>query len=207
MSAAGLPGDVPAVELRHLRYFVALAEAGTFTRAAERMYIAQPTLSQQIRRLEEHVGAPLVHRGRDGVQLTKAGAILLEESRAVLSLVRYGVRRARTAAGLDRPQLRFIMPPDLPEALAAAVTARLRSAAGAAGIEVRWLRAAVDAEFSPITEDRADAGAGWLGPGREDLPDPLDVMRIGPFAGLAWSRDLPRELQQVLFDTADGIAL
>ncbi len=62
-----------AIELRHLRYFVALAEAGSFTRAAERMFIAQPTLSQQIRRLEEIVGAPLLQRRRDGVRRTKAG--------------------------------------------------------------------------------------------------------------------------------------
>ena len=54
------------LELRHLRYFAAVAGAGTFTRAAEQMFIAQPTLSQQIRRLEELVGTPLLHRRRDG---------------------------------------------------------------------------------------------------------------------------------------------
>ena len=58
------------IELRHLRYFVAVADAGTFTGAAERLFIAQPTLSQQIRRLEELVGTPLLHRRRDGVRLT-----------------------------------------------------------------------------------------------------------------------------------------
>ena len=75
------------VELRHLRYFVAVADAGTFTHAAERMDIAQPTLSQQIRRLEEMIGTPLLRRKREGVRLTEAGAVLLEESRAVLSLI------------------------------------------------------------------------------------------------------------------------
>jgi hypothetical protein len=60
-------GAASAIELRHLRYFVALADAGSFTRAADRMFIAQPTLSQQIRRLEEIVGAPLLQRRRDGV--------------------------------------------------------------------------------------------------------------------------------------------
>ncbi len=59
--------EAPAgVELRHLRYFVALADAGSFTHAAERMFIAQPTLSQQIRRLEEIVGTPLLQRRREG---------------------------------------------------------------------------------------------------------------------------------------------
>jgi DNA-binding MarR family transcriptional regulator len=63
-----------AIELRHLRYLVAVADAGTFTRAAERMFIAQPTLSQQVRRLEQIVGTPLLQRRRNGVRLTPAGA-------------------------------------------------------------------------------------------------------------------------------------
>src|SRR6478736_745901 len=64
-----------AIELRHLRYFVALADAGSFTHAAEQMFIAQPTLSQQIRRLEEIVGTQLLQRRREGLQLTKAGGV------------------------------------------------------------------------------------------------------------------------------------
>src|SRR5690242_21593176 len=117
------------VELRHLRYFVAVAEAGTFTHAAERMYVGQPTLSQQIRRLEELVGTPLLQRRREGVRLTEAGNVLLEESRTVLSLIEHGVSRTRQAAGLGRPRLRFVVPPHLPEALAVEAASRLRVAA------------------------------------------------------------------------------
>ena len=78
--AEALPRPAAApqgVELRHLRCFAAVADAGTFTRAAERLFIAQPTLSQQIHRLETIVGTPLLHRHRDGVQLTAAGIVLL----------------------------------------------------------------------------------------------------------------------------------
>src|SRR5246127_3203787 len=78
--AAGAP---QSLELRHLRYFVALADAGSFTRAAEQLTIAQPTLSQQIRRLEETIGTPLLHRRREGLRLTAAGSVLLEKSRSV----------------------------------------------------------------------------------------------------------------------------
>jgi hypothetical protein len=69
----GSGGVAPqGVELRHLRYFVAVADAGTFTHAAEQMFIAQPTLSQQIRRLEEMVSTPLLQRRREGVRLGPA---------------------------------------------------------------------------------------------------------------------------------------
>jgi DNA-binding transcriptional LysR family regulator len=101
------------VELRHLRYFVAVAEAGSFTDAAERMFIAQPTLSQQLRRLEDIIGARLLDRRREGVRLTQAGVVLLEASRAVLSLVDHGVSHTRQAAGLGRQRLRVVVSPHL----------------------------------------------------------------------------------------------
>ncbi|HMJ74113.1 MAG TPA: LysR family transcriptional regulator, partial [Solirubrobacterales bacterium] len=114
---AAIAAALHRVELRHLRYFVSVAEAGTFTAAAESSFVAQPTLSQQIRRLEEMVGAPLLERRRDGVHLTEAGCVLLEESRSVLSLVEHGLVRTRSAAGLARQVLRVVVPPQLPEPL------------------------------------------------------------------------------------------
>src|SRR6266496_6023867 len=73
------------LELRHLRYLVAVAEAGTVTRAAERLFIAQPTLSQQIGRLEQIVGTPLLHRRRDGVRLTDRKSTRLNSSHVEIS--------------------------------------------------------------------------------------------------------------------------
>src|ERR1700744_1904011 len=130
---AAVAGTPQALELRHLRYFVALADAGSFTRAAERIFIAQPTLSQQIRRLEEIVGTQLLQRRREGLELTRAGAVLLDASRTVLSLVDREVNRTRQAAGLGRPNLRVVVPPRLPGALAPATASALRSAGGAGG--------------------------------------------------------------------------
>jgi DNA-binding transcriptional LysR family regulator len=182
----GPAGPVQAIELRHLRYFVALADAGNFTRAAMRMYIAQPTLSQQIRRLEEIVGAPLLHRRRDGVRLTKAGTVLLDASRAVLSLVDQEVDRTRQAAGLGRQRLRIVVPPGLPDTLAVEAASILKSAAAAADVEIVWLETPLDAEFSLIRQRRADAGLGWLTAGPEALVSPLDVMGLAECEPEVW---------------------
>jgi DNA-binding transcriptional LysR family regulator len=192
-AAAELPGSRRAtpqgVELRHLRYFVAVADSGTFTHAAERMFIAQPTLSQQIRRLEEMIGTPLLQRKREGVRLTEAGSVLLEDSRAVLSLIDQGVNRSRQAAGLGRQRLRFVLPPSLPEDLAVDVASRLRRTAAAAGVQVAWIEAPLDGEFSPVRQRRADAGLGWLTGKGEDAPAALEVMSLGEFQPDVW---LPR---------------
>jgi DNA-binding transcriptional LysR family regulator len=174
------------VELRHLRYFVAVATAGTFTHAAEQMFIAQPTLSQQIRRLEEMVGTPLLQRRREGVRLTKAGSVLLEECRAVLSLIDHGVSRTRQAAGLGRLRLRFVVPPSLPDDLAVAVASRLGSTAAAAEVEVAWIEAPLDGEFTPVQQRTVDAGLGWLTAAAEGVPAALDMMSLGEFEPGVW---------------------
>jgi DNA-binding transcriptional LysR family regulator len=179
-------GAAQSIELRHLRYFVALADAGSFTHAAQRIFIAQPTLSQQIRRLEEIVGTPLLQRRREGLRLTAAGHVLLDASRNVLALVDHEVSRTRQAAGLGRQRLRMAIPPHLPESMAVAAAAGLRAAAVAAEVDVVWLETALDAEFSLVGTRRADAGLGWLTAGPETLPAPLDAMVLGEFEPEVW---------------------
>jgi DNA-binding transcriptional LysR family regulator len=174
------------IELRHLRYFAAVADAGTFTRAAEQMFIAQPTLSQQIRRLEELVGTPLLQRRRDGVRLTTAGTVLLDASRDVLSLVDQGMSRTRQAAGLGRQRLRVVVPPRLPEALAIATASALQLAADAADVDVTWMETSLDAEFSLIRQRQADAGLGWVTASPDTLPAPLDAMTLGQYQPDLW---------------------
>jgi LysR family transcriptional regulator, benzoate and cis,cis-muconate-responsive activator of ben and cat genes len=87
------------------------------------------------------VGTPLLQRRRDGVRLTAAGQVLLEESRTVLARLDHGVSRSRQAAGLGRPRLRVVLLSYLPERLAVPIAARLRSAAAAAGCDVTWMEA------------------------------------------------------------------
>lgn len=97
------------MELRHLRYFVAVAEAEHFTRAAEALGMAQPPLSQQIRALEAELGVDLFHRLPRGVRLTDAGHSLLEDARRLLQEAERAVERTRRVARGERGRLRVGM--------------------------------------------------------------------------------------------------
>src|SRR6476469_10810681 len=96
------------MELRHLRYFVAAAEAGSLTVAAARkLHTSQPSLSQQIRDLEDEVGAQLLTRGARGIELTSAGRAFLDHARLVLSQVEAAADAARGIAHPAKP--RFVL--------------------------------------------------------------------------------------------------
>ncbi len=101
------------LELRHLRYFLAVAEELSFSRAAERLHVAQSALSRTVQELESLLGAALLARTRRSVELTPAGAVLLSEARLLLQRVEETERRIRRTAAGEEGELRlgYIGPP------------------------------------------------------------------------------------------------
>ena len=92
------------MELRHLRYFIAVAEEGSLTLAAEkRLHTAQPSLSRQIRDLEYEVGVQLMSRSVRGIELTAAGRAFLDHARLALAQVEATIEAARRAAHPAKP--------------------------------------------------------------------------------------------------------
>lgn len=105
------PKPSATLELRHLRYFVAVAEELNFTRAAARLGTAQPSLSQQIIQLEAHVGTPLLVRNKRRVRLTPAGRVYFREAKDIVSRVYRAGELAAAAAGGRRHELSIGMMP------------------------------------------------------------------------------------------------
>jgi DNA-binding transcriptional LysR family regulator len=94
------------MELRHLRYFVAVAEVQNLSRAATQvLHVAQPSLSRQIRDLEEDIGVSLLERDSKGIRLTDAGRVFLDEARAILKCTNEAVLKTRAIGGKRETEL------------------------------------------------------------------------------------------------------
>jgi DNA-binding transcriptional LysR family regulator len=102
-TAPPTPLDAERIELRLLRYFLVVAEERHFGRAANRLHISQPPLSQAIRKLEAQLGVKLLERGSGGVTPTEAGAVFADEASKVLAGVDLAVAEARRAGGVGAP--------------------------------------------------------------------------------------------------------
>lgn len=140
------------LDLRKLRYFVAVAETLNFGRAADRLHIAQPVLSRQIRSLEEDLGTEVFHRDRRGTTLTPAGEQLLEDAIPLLASAQALHRRVKAAAqGTPTLTVGFMPGITLTPAMAALSTRH-------PGVNVRLLRTSWDTQVETLLDGRADIG-------------------------------------------------
>lgn len=159
------------MEMRHLRYFVAVAEELHFRRAAARLHVAQPAVSEQVRNLEEELGVQLLERTHQRVSLTPAGDAFLVEARRVLHQVERA-RRAAMRAGDNTPgrlrlgHLSDAVPPELPRALG-------RFAMQTPGVEVALATHPSLELVELVREGQLDAAVVCL-------PAPVGGLRVTP---------------------------
>jgi DNA-binding transcriptional LysR family regulator len=157
------------MELRHLRYFVAVAEELHFRRAAERLHVAQPAVSEQVRKLEAELGVRLFDRNHRSVSLTDAGNAMLDEARRVLVQAEAAQLAARQADGRAIGRLRVGY---LPDALPVAVPRLLRRfSAVAPGIRVSLESGTARQLLESVREGRVDVAVTCL-------PGPVAGLRV-----------------------------
>lgn len=144
------------MELRHLRYFVSVAELGSVSRAAEKLFIAQPALSAQIKQLEEEVGAGLFVRLPRGVRLTPAGESFFEDAKAILARAQQATVRARERQSGQRTTLRLGLVPTATHSVLPGLLRRVRDLGLAAHIEASEM--ITSRQVQALRNDEIDLG-------------------------------------------------
>ncbi|MGW4378258.1 transcriptional regulator CynR [Kitasatospora sp. NPDC004531] len=150
-----------SVELRHLRYLLAVAEQGNFTRAAEELHISQPTLSQQIRQLERTLGVQLLDRTGRTVRLTDAGAVYTDHARRALRDLAAAERAVHDVHDLTRGHLRLGVTPTFTAYLVGPLVAELR--ARHPGVGLTLTETTQDRIEAALLADELDLGIAFAG--------------------------------------------
>ncbi|MEV7958431.1 transcriptional regulator CynR [Streptomyces sp. NPDC058316] len=148
-------------ELRHLRYLIAVAEHGNFTRAAEELRISQPTLSQQIKQLERAVGVQLLDRSGRSVRLTDAGEVYVRHARRALRELAAADRAVLDVADLSRGHLRLAMTPTFTAYLIGPLAQELHTRYPGITLEVREMTQ--DRIEASLLADELDLGIAFAG--------------------------------------------
>ena len=165
------------MELRHLRYFVTVAEELNLTRAAAKLRVAQPALSRQIKDLEDELHTPLFERTRTGVQLTRAGRTFYQRARAILTEAAEAANEARTAAGVISGRLAIGFPSGIHLNYLAPLIAAFRKAHPK--VEFDFFHGLPPEQFKALRDSRIDVGFVTM-PVHEDGLDQKVIWRL-PF--------------------------
>ena len=187
----------PPMELRHLRYFVAVAEELSFRKAAERLRVSRPALSRQVKDLEDEIAVKLLDRDTVSVALTKAGEIFLEDSQKLLVQAEQAIERANEAQSGHRGKLRIgsvgiIATEFLPKTLKIFHQKH-------PGVEVRFVEMLPAEQLDALADGRIDIGFAY---GRDVLgiASLRSVCVIQSVYGVAVSRQHP-------LAASDGVSL
>jgi DNA-binding transcriptional LysR family regulator len=178
------------VELRHLRYFAAVAAHGGFSRAAKKLHLTQPALSRQVKSLEDEIGAALIVRGQNTISLTSAGEDFYEEAKDILVRVDVAVRRIKTRQQGEKLRIGYVH--SLTAGIMPQVVERFHSYAGDVFLELSdlttdamWQRAAaeqIDIAILPKSLEARFKGFQWVELQR--LAPVLVVSKKNPLANL-----------------------
>ncbi|MBI1169803.1 LysR family transcriptional regulator [bacterium] len=152
------------MDIRQLRYFIAIAEEGSLSAASQRLNVAQPSLSQHVIKLEDELGLPLLARSSRGIALTEEGQLLLTHARGIMAAMERCLAEMREAGGQVRGQVAFGLPPSVSMVLSVPLAETVR-------LELPDVRLqAVEAMSGYIKT--------WLEEGRVDLAFLYDLDRV-----------------------------